>query len=107
VKSQVSGCFRIETPQQALAQLETGHALGGNRDPDAVARIAPGPRVARAGVEDAEAAQLDPPARGKLTGNRGEDGRDDMLCLAARQAGIGVEEQFNQFGSDHGPTIAC
>ena len=93
--------------QQALAQLEAGHALGGHRDPGAVARIAPGPRAARAGVEDAEAAQLDAPARGELVGDRHDDAGDDPLGLATGEAGIGLEELFNQFGSDHGPTIAC
>lgn len=91
----------VEALAHFLARFEIGNALGWHVHGFPGARIAPDTRVALAGGESTETAQLDSPTFGKLLGNRIEEAVDQAFDVFGRKFRIINCDLLNKFGSDH------
>src|SRR3954452_21723448 len=98
--------LQVQPLAHFLTRLEIGHALGGDVDRVAGARVAALAGVAVAGREGAEAAQLDPAAMLELADDRIEEGRDHPLDLLAGEIGMVVAKLLDQLGTDHGSPLS-
>ena len=96
-------CFlQVQSLAHFFARLEIGHALGGDIDGIAGARIAPLASVALPGREGAEAAKLHPAASLKLLNDRIEKCAHHALDLLDGKIGMVVAKLLHELGTDQG-----